>query len=550
MFAQVTRLQYWKSEHDEQTCEDAYGACTGDGLFAVADGAGTTLFSNIWAKILAQSFLAVPLMSNHPFEVEWWVRRAQEIYKQETPDPGTMVWNALQKAQSQGSHSTLVTLRITQSDATRAEAELLAFGDSCVLIYKPLSEQILTFPLDKPTDFERAPICVPSKRGIFNRYFHQCHIKHIELAPGNVIALATDAVAKWVISAAGGRHAQAKDAFQELMAQTPTSWAAFIDECRSRGEMIDDDSTALLISLTTNETPNTVPLGATTIHSQSIREGRNQELTSAMASNNKELVAIAYGDGSDLNLEGVTMPAEQIQQARRVADAQREVLQMLRQVVNQPDAATKMAPVWQQYADLLRDEPCAVHVRQTLTRLGIAVAPPALPQSAPPVEKPTDEIVPSIPQQSAPPVEKVIPPAPSQPAPPVEKPTDEAELAKQHEARERSVLEIRFAHALRKDDDKAIIAAHNAIQQSHYTGSITIFPPEEQRIKLAYQRETQRQGTQIALQSTPVEQVASTPTNQPTEHGLRQKAAANEKQLSWFARLINFLLGRKGAPHA
>jgi len=52
MFAQVTRLQYWKSEHDEQTCEDAYGESVTDGLFAVADGAGTTLFSNIWAKIL------------------------------------------------------------------------------------------------------------------------------------------------------------------------------------------------------------------------------------------------------------------------------------------------------------------------------------------------------------------------------------------------------------------------------------------------------------------------------------------------------------------
>ena len=36
MHAQVTKLQYWKSEHNEQTCEDAYGESIADGLFAVA----------------------------------------------------------------------------------------------------------------------------------------------------------------------------------------------------------------------------------------------------------------------------------------------------------------------------------------------------------------------------------------------------------------------------------------------------------------------------------------------------------------------------------
>src|SRR5438270_1274722 len=282
MFAQVTHLQYWKSEHDEQTCEDAYGESIADGLFAVADGAGTTLFSNIWAKILVQSFLAVPLMSNHPFEVDWWVRRAQEQYKQETPDPGKMAWNALQKAQNQGSHSTLATLRVSKSEADRAQAELLVFGDSCILISKLDSEQVQTFPLDKPADFEQAPICVPSKLSIFNRYFHQCHVRHVELEPGNTVLLATDAVSKWVISAGGGRYTHAKDAFQELITQTPDTWAAFITECRARGEMIDDDSTALFVTLTTDALTGAAPLGATTKHSSVVREGRKQEFTSAI----------------------------------------------------------------------------------------------------------------------------------------------------------------------------------------------------------------------------------------------------------------------------
>ena len=476
MFAQVTHLQYWKSEHDEQTCEDAYGESIADGLFAVADGAGTTLFSNIWAKILVQSFLTVPLLSNYPFEVEWWVRRAQEQYKLETPDPGKMVWNALQKAQNQGSHATLATVRVSKSDTERVQAELLVFGDSCVLIGKPGSGLVQSFPLDKPIDFEQAPICVPSKLSIFNRYFHQCRVKHVELATGDVVVLATDAVSKWIISAGNGRHTHARDAFQELIAQTPDTWAAFISECRARGEMIDDDSTALIVTLTRDALASAAPLGVTTEHSKAVRESRKKEFSSTMETGNKELIAITYGDGVDLSLEGVTIPQEQVQQARKVADALREVLQVLRQEVNGPDAAAKVGPVWQQYASLLLEESCAVNLRQTLAHIGVLVM--ASNQSQP------------------------------QTTSTAEKPLAESEFAKLQQEREQLDLERRFVRALRADDDKTIIAVHNDIQQSVYTQNITFSPQEQQRIRLAYQREMARQRIQAALKSMNAEQMA------------------------------------------
>src|SRR5579859_411692 len=103
MLAHLTRLRYWKSEHNEETCEDAYGENASQGLFAVADGAGTTLFSDVWAALLVQHFLQIPLLSNDPFEVEWWVRLVQEQFKQELPIAKNMPWNALQKAQDEGS---------------------------------------------------------------------------------------------------------------------------------------------------------------------------------------------------------------------------------------------------------------------------------------------------------------------------------------------------------------------------------------------------------------------------------------------------------------
>src|SRR5436309_14935051 len=109
MLAQVTMLRHWKSEHNEETCEDACGENTALGLFAVADGAGTTLFSDAWASFLVQHFLHIPLMSNDPFEVEWWVRLAWKQFKSEFHTAINMPWNVQQKAQSQGSYTTLAT---------------------------------------------------------------------------------------------------------------------------------------------------------------------------------------------------------------------------------------------------------------------------------------------------------------------------------------------------------------------------------------------------------------------------------------------------------
>ena len=360
MFAQITRLRYWKSEHDERTCEDAYSDDTPRGLFAVADGVGTTLFSNIWSGILVERFLAVPLMSDNAFEVEWWVRQAQKQYQQIAPQANNLGWNALQKAQSQGSQSTLATLRLTHVEAKSAYAELLAFGDSCALLGKPGAEgQIYTFPLEKPGDFDRAPVCIPSKLSIFNRYFHRCQTKRIWLEAGDVVVLATDAVSRWIISAGNGRYPDQNGALQAVIAQTPATWAGFIEECRARKEMIDYDCTALVIAFQSDELSGGIPLDATNEHPKVVREQRKRDFETAVAEKNREMMAIIFGDGNDLALEGVSFPDEELKQTRGVADAMREVLSVLRRELNTPNVVTMVKPVWQRYVHILADEPCA-----------------------------------------------------------------------------------------------------------------------------------------------------------------------------------------------
>jgi Protein phosphatase 2C len=375
MRAQVTMLRHWKSEHSEETCEDASGENTANGLFAVADGAGTTLFSDAWAASLVRLFLRIPLLSGDPFETEWWVRLAQEQFKNEFPAMTDMSWNAQQKVQSQGSYTTLATLCFSACEASHARAELLVFGDSCVFASRPSEERIFSFPLQHAEEFERAPICIPSKAGVFNRYFHQCQVYSLDLFPADCIVLATDAVAKWIVSAGNGRYEHQKEALQEITRQTSGSWAAFIQECRARQEMVDDDSTALLILLQDDTAATGSPLGTTTEHSQPVREQRKQEFLQALKDENKERVAICFGDGQDLKTESVNIAQDDILLARQVADAQREVLAMLRQEVNNPNVVAILTPVWQKHVHLLYNEPCAANLRKTLTRLGVQIEP-------------------------------------------------------------------------------------------------------------------------------------------------------------------------------
>lgn len=481
-----------------------------------------------------ESFLATPLMSNDPFEVEWWVRHAQERYKQETPDPGKMAWNALQKAQSQGSHSTLAALRVSQCGPDSAQAELLTFGDSCILIEK--AERVLSFPLHTASDFERAPVCVPSKRSIFNRHFHCCQTRSIRLEADNVVVLATDAVSKWIISAASGRYTHPRRAFEEIRAQTPATWAAFIAECRTRGEMIDDDCTALIVTLKQEAFADSTQLGTTTVHSQAIRESRKIDFVRAMQAGNKELLAIIFGDGVDLSLERVTISQDEIQQARRVADALQEVLQVLRQEVNGPDAATKVGLIWQQHAPLLLDEPCAENLRQTLTHIGVPLQPSLHEeqhqslQGQQELEQQATEVITLTLQQE----QQVIP-------------TQQRGLAQQFAQAALQSMNVRqmaeafetvavdpqivspdelnllwmahaFIEAYRTNRDEAIIAIFEEMQRPLSAGLIKLSPQEEERIELALQRRMAK--TQAALAT------------------LRQNEAHDLQKRPWFVKLI------------
>ncbi|MFL5628220.1 MAG: protein phosphatase 2C domain-containing protein [Ktedonobacteraceae bacterium] len=380
MFVRMTTLQHWKSDHDVLSCEDAVQADLAQGLFALADGAGTTLFSNVWARVLVAFFLQVPLLSNDAFEVEWWIRQAQKRYQQEVPPLPASSWNARQKAREQGSYATLATLRVLRNNEQSTDLECLTIGDTCLLIRKAGKRSLQTFPYTRPEEFDAAPVCFPSLVVLFDRTFHHCLLQSYTFAPGDQAILATDAVARWIMSAGKDSYADAGEAFQAIAEQTPGSWPIFIKDCRMKRGMMDDDSTALLLSFTAEADQDAQEPGIVSGHSLETRSLRKQAFEQAQQEQNKELQAIMYGDGVDLALEGISLSSPEREEMRQVADAFHAVLAELRRTLNHTDMVSSMKRIWARYVPLLDTEPCAANLRQTLVQHGVLPLSPA-PQS-------------------------------------------------------------------------------------------------------------------------------------------------------------------------
>ena len=494
MRVHVKELQYWKTEHkDLNGCQDACSLDTTRGLFAVADGAGTTLFPAIWARILARHFVDIPLMSDDPFEVEWWVRLAQDEYKRKAPDIEKLLdWSVRQKAQNQGSDSTLATVRISAFDdeSTEAQAELLVFGDSCVIIGDAQTQRVESFVLRAPTDFDQAPVCISSALRFFNRHFHRCSITSKTLQPRHVVILATDAVSKWILS--GGSDGSQWNAFQEVCHQSKESWPAFIDGCRKRKEMVDDDATALILVLQEDGADGDGHLGSETTHGHlvvhdgtviDVIKERKEAFEKAQHDKNSELVAIYYGDGKDLASVGITMAEEEIRHAQEVADALKEVLRAYRQAQNTPGVAAKVEPVWRQYGHLLQNERCADGIRKTLQDNGVNLA---LPTPFVPSAQPAEPVA----------IQK-------QPAVAV---AAEGGLAAQLE---KEILRNRFLEAYHEDEDDAILQTSEAIEaaRSRYPDLPPFLEREARRIAQAQTRRQALQALQQALSNGLIEQI-------------------------------------------
>src|SRR5579875_214087 len=148
--------------HGLEECQDALAATAAHGRFAIADGAGESPYSSLWAQLLVEEFVCqserLPAWTSWlPSLQERWYKKVSESFQETVlaPSRSEMPWY-LEAGLTQGAFATFLGLVI---EACGWHA--VAVGDSCLFQVRQ-DKLIRAFPMVRAADFSNAPWLVGS----------------------------------------------------------------------------------------------------------------------------------------------------------------------------------------------------------------------------------------------------------------------------------------------------------------------------------------------------------------------------------------------------
>jgi hypothetical protein len=216
-----------KGGHSAEEYEDAWSA--GGGRFAVSDGASEASYAALWARLLAEGFVAAP----RPWAGLGWLEGPRRAWSAAV-DGLDLPWYAEMKRE-QGAYATLLGLAVR-----RGRWRALAVGDSCLIRARP-GRPPRAFPLRRAADFGNQPALLGSRPGPAPtpaRARGLCR-------PGDRLFLMTDALAQWFLRRAedGGRPA---DDLARLLDGPDDAFGTWVEQRRGDG-LRNDDVTLLAV---------------------------------------------------------------------------------------------------------------------------------------------------------------------------------------------------------------------------------------------------------------------------------------------------------------
>ena len=170
--------------------------------FAVADGATETYDSARWANQLIASFMSpeLPDGTGHPDlerdAMSAWFKAMQDQWQVDTPATSDYIE---QLKIRQGTMATFVGGQLTGLNGGSPAWHAAALGDS-VLFHVRGGRLITHLPALGSGDFDSTPEGMSTRPESLSRMGGQLEFQRGRLAPGDMIFVATDAFAKWMIT--------------------------------------------------------------------------------------------------------------------------------------------------------------------------------------------------------------------------------------------------------------------------------------------------------------------------------------------------------------
>jgi hypothetical protein len=403
-----------KAEYTAETTEDRWAVNAALGLFAVADGVGSSYRAADWAQALVDAWTQTPFHAPFSFEVEWWLRKLQPQFAMSQADIALLQPYA-QALARQGAGSTLLGLRLwPANDNQSALYQLLCIGDSDLLHYPRV-----VYPIANPGEFGTYPVVLRS-RGFDRRQDRVLrypdkadgadapYASLMRIQAGDSLLLCTDAIARWALETDHAAFFQddVESALPQLERQTPETWPLFVEEQRNAGRIVDDDTTTLFIRIApdqqtpANDEPDTAGWRRVMLTYSAVEraergwaEARRGEMATARAQQPQSALEIAriYGDGRYFSAGYRDAALTQLAQLGRArAEALEVVNDALRAVSWERPTPTQVARVQdlrERYGATLSEEPLARGALATMLELlsrSITPTPrPAAPAAAP-----------------------------------------------------------------------------------------------------------------------------------------------------------------------
>ncbi len=185
-----------------QDCEDYFAWNPASMKFAMADGASSSIFSDIWARELTRSsiYAGESIMDGIDGSAEVMIKTARRSWYK-TIQWNTLPWFLRNKAVS-GSYSTLLILQMAPL-ASSFRYSAYAVGDTCLFKVKK-NRIVSSFPLSLPEQFGISPKLVWSGKGSPLPCDISVQVPEFQrdaglIEHGEMLVLSTDAVSRWLL---------------------------------------------------------------------------------------------------------------------------------------------------------------------------------------------------------------------------------------------------------------------------------------------------------------------------------------------------------------
>jgi hypothetical protein len=239
---------FWLPKDAGETAQyqDAFALDAESGRAAIADGVSSAIFSGPWARLLTLGVIAEPPPLTDGAAFQTWLADKRAAWANSI-DASKLTWYQRPKMVD-GAMTTLLWLELLPVEAnaaglaTRYELHSFAIGDSC-LFHLRGGELLYWFPLESSSEFGLNPAVVGS---VDRQLDHLLEFKarDHDCLPGDLLVLATDAVALWAVERQESGEAVDWSRYWDY---PDDDWRAEIFSLRDAKQMRFDDSTLVLL---------------------------------------------------------------------------------------------------------------------------------------------------------------------------------------------------------------------------------------------------------------------------------------------------------------